>query len=505
MNFAGMREPVAWVRKPSSGALEQAPGVRQARWVGLALAAWAAAWVAILSWTSLSPPVDNAEQLAWVRFLAWGYYKHPPLPTLLLWPFTQVFGIHGWVAALAGGVFVTLTMLVTWRLSCEVLGPHRAGVATLGTLCVTYYSGRTNYYNHNVVLMLFVVVAAWFCWQAFSKRSTRAWLLLGLMLGLGALSKYQVALAFLSLFSFWFSQRGWRQPIHRRGLLTAIGIAGLVCAPHLAWLFTHQFAPVRYAASGSLGAGLSAGERVFHSINWLADQIGRLAPALLLGAGVWAWQRRDASAVDPHSPGGERRDGAAAHFLFAWGALPFLAVTFIGLVTGADLQIQWGTAFAPFTCAWLVTLVAKDAWERVRWRHALIGFALVQGLLLIVNWVTSPMGPSLTSVRHNRSFPAQAIADAIGAPARAALGGPIRVIAGPARYAETLALRLPERPRILIDGRLDRSPWFRARQLAGQPILWVGTLADLPAGGTPPQSLPEGLWWTVCEWTQPAP
>lgn len=49
----------------------------------------------------------------------------------------------------------------------------------LGSLSITYYSGRTNFYNHNTVLLLFVAAAAWFCWRAFADRSPRAWLVAG--------------------------------------------------------------------------------------------------------------------------------------------------------------------------------------------------------------------------------------------------------------------------------------------------------------------------------------
>ncbi|MBC7716569.1 MAG: glycosyl transferase, partial [Pseudorhodobacter sp.] len=47
----------------------------------------------LLTPVSLSPPVDNIEQLTWVRSLQWGYYKHPPLPTWLLWLTVQGFGL----------------------------------------------------------------------------------------------------------------------------------------------------------------------------------------------------------------------------------------------------------------------------------------------------------------------------------------------------------------------------------------------------------------------------
>lgn len=474
-----------------------APGTAEAPRVLLVLALWAAVWLVILAWTSLSPPVDSVEQLTWVRSLEWGYYKHPPLPTVLLWPLVQIFGLHDWVAALAGAATLAASLLLAWRLTCDLKGAHFAGLSTLGTLCITYYNGRINYYNHNVVLLMFVVGAAWFCWRAFEDRSLGAWIGVGTMLGLGAMSKYQVALAFVSLGFFWLTQRGWRQPVHRRGLLLACVVAALICLPHVLWLFSHDFPPFRYAAATSLGAALSGCDRTLHALAWLADQAQRLAPALLLGTGLLAWSNRKRDRALRVRPPASDPQKKVSSFLFAWGVLPLLTVAVIGLATGADLQLQWGTAFVALTCAWIMDTWRPKAWEAVEWRHAVAGFVIIQAVLVAVNWVTSPLGPSATVKHHNRNLPSQAAAKALGGPAREALNGPIKVIAGSSRYAEVIALRLDERPLVLIDGRLDRSPWLRAEQLAGQKLLWVGGGIETPPAGTVPHDLPGGMWWTV--------
>ncbi|MDB5730331.1 MAG: glycosyl transferase [Variovorax sp.] len=476
--------------------LHRPPRARDAPWVAVALALWAAVWLLMLASTSLSPPVDNVEQLTWVRTLAWGYYKHPPLPTFLLWPLVQVFGLHEWVASLAGALTIVTALFVCWRLTSELRGAKMAGLATLGTLCITYYSGRTYYYNHNMVLLPLVAGAAWCCWRAFRDRSLPAWLGVGTMLGLGALAKYQVGLAVASLLFFWWSQRGWRDPLHRRGLAGAALVAGLIFVPHGLWLVTHDFAPLHYAMRTSLGTALSAGHRLLHSLNWLGDQIGRMAPALLLGTGLLAWTRWRPNPAPPPAPPAPSPDVVSV-FLFSWGLLPLVLIALLGVLIGAELQLQWGTAFVPLTCAWLMEQAPRGRWRQLRWRDALLGFAAVQIMLATFSWATSPMGPQALVIHHNRNFPSQALADQLGPAARAALGGPIEVIAGPAQLAEALALRLPERPLVLIDGRIDFSPWIAPDRLARQRVLWVGGPGELPPAGAVPHMLPGALWWAA--------
>lgn len=87
-------------------------------------------------------------------------------------------------------------------------------------------------------------------------------------------------------------------------------------------------------------------------------------------------------------------------------------------------------------------------------------FLVIQALLLTLNYLSSPLGPDALRDKHWRNVDSQGIADALAGPARAALGGPVRVIVGPPAPAGAIALRLPERPLVLIVGRADRSPWI---------------------------------------------
>ena len=71
-------------------------------WIALLLLLFGAVWLAHLSYTSLSPPTDNIEQLTWVGALEGGYYKHPPLPTWLFWVPVQLFGVTAWTSYVVG-------------------------------------------------------------------------------------------------------------------------------------------------------------------------------------------------------------------------------------------------------------------------------------------------------------------------------------------------------------------------------------------------------------------
>ena len=117
--------------------------------------------------------MDNIEQLDWVRSLQWGYYKHPPLPTALLWPWVQLFGLNGWVTYVLGTVVTLLALGLLWQMLRDMAGSRLATLALLAVLCITFYAGRLYYYNHNTVLLLGTVASAACAWQAFGGTGRR--------------------------------------------------------------------------------------------------------------------------------------------------------------------------------------------------------------------------------------------------------------------------------------------------------------------------------------------
>ena len=469
--------------------------------VAAGLLIFAAAWLLHLASVSLSPPVDNIEQLTWVRSLQWGYYKHPPLPTWLLWLPVHLLGLSASTASVLGAAVTLGAMAILWRLLGEMRGPRYAAIALLAMLCITYYNGRLNYYNHNVVLWLAVVTSAWCCWRAFEQARLRWWAALGLAIGLGALAKYQIAVTVLSVLCFWISQRAWREPVHVRGALLATLIALLVFTPHLLWLPEHDFGPIRYALSTSLGVRLGAAERLFNAAHWLVDQLlNRSLPAfLLLGVCAYGISREKAGSAEPisNAVNGASRRGRA--LILCWALVPLAFMPAVGIAFGADLQLQWGTAFLPFVVPAAMELKPVWFWSRARLGLALKAFVALQAFLLLLSYVTSPVGIQALADHHWRGFGSKLLADAVAAPARARLGGPIRVVIGDQAIAGALALQLPERPVVLLEGHFRNSPWVTRDLVGACGALELLHAALQPSNATPVGAAFPGLYWRSVE------
>jgi len=467
-----------------------------------ALVIWGLAWLLLLHFTRQSPPGDNAERLTWVRALAWGYHKHPPLPTAMLWPLVQVFGLSLWLPDLLGATTTLIALVLTHQLVARLCGSHRAALAMLGTLCVGFYTHRLSFFNHDVVLMPCVALAATCCWRALAHHSGRAWWGLGLAMGFGLLAKYQAVLMAVPVLVCWAHARGLRDAQHRRGLLIAVLLALVIVSPNLVWVATHDFLPLRYVAGNSLMPTPSLVRSANSVSNWAGGVLTQLVGPLLLGTGL-CWR------TGPSEPATQRavalKVGADVRlFLFAWGMLPLILLALLALLLRARLHLNWAMAYLPLTCATLMLAVGASRWERVRMRDALWGFALIQLVLAAYMAATSNAGTLVYDDKRLRNFAAGAVTAAVGPPARAALGGPIRVIAGRQRLVGGIALMLDEQPLVLLDGRLDISPWVPPDLPQACGVLWMGRSGDDPPVGIQVHPIGNSLWWGVSPPAGPA-
>lgn len=452
----------------------------------LLLLVFAATWLWHLDSVALSPPADNIEQLTWMRSLEWGYYKHPPVPTWMMWAFAQLSGWSAWSSYLLGALCVLASFLLYGVLLHEVQGPRFAWVGVLAALGITFYNGRINYFNHNVALLLWVSASAWLWWRILVAPRLRWWLLLGVVAGLGMLSKYQYALVAVAGLWLFVRQGLWRVPTHRRGLLLGGALATLMFLPHAVWLLGQDRGPLSYAMQSSLGAGLAWSERMTWSAQWLTDWLfNRCLPSLVLLGAVW-WAQRGV----PRSSAGADARVSTQHgrsLLLTWGVVPPVVMTSMGLLGGVNLQLQWGTAFALWTVpALMLALGLRESsltGGRVITATA-VAFLGLQALLLWQSLDSSAFGRHPPATPHWREFPAEALARAVADPARQALGRPIGIVSGPPAACGAVALLLEERPRVLIGGDTRISPWIRPAELTDQAVLELWPPGEGPADVT---------------------
>jgi 4-amino-4-deoxy-L-arabinose transferase-like glycosyltransferase len=468
-------------------------------WLPSVLAVFALAWITLLVSTSATPPADNIEQMVWVQSLQWGYYKHPPFPTWLYWVAVQLFGSRPSTSYLVATLLNLSSLTIFWLLVRKLRSRRFAQIALLAVLGITYYNARFTTLNHNTVLMLVSAISAALCWKACTTHHLRWWLALGVALGVGLLTKYQIAVTMVCVLAFWLTQRGWRDARQRLGLLSAALIALIMFVPHLQWLRSHDFGPIGYAMDSALGAALTPAERLLDVANWLADQLLNRAFAAWLLLIVVAWWHGRTRGPDPLRGAAEVpvRDAQRA-FLLCWGLVPLLFMPVMGLAAGSHLHLPWGTPYLLFAVPAVMELTAgRVNWSAVPMREATRAFLLIQAVLLGLSFATSYRGPAALRDTHWRNFDSQALVRQLEPALREALHGQaVAFVAGPQNLAGALALQLPERPSVLIDGPMERNPWLDPARVAAGPTLRIGE-GPPPAGATTIGGAFAPFWWRL--------
>lgn len=342
--------------------------------LGLAGLFWLAR-LALLGWVTTDPTiglhVDEAQYWHWSRDLQWGYYSKPPMVALLIALSTALGGdgligvkwlvmaTHPLAAAVTGGLAYAMTLAAFAQArGSEFLGDG-SGDATqaeaalawrvaLAAALIVVTSPMMSLLGMAATtdgpLMLTWALAAGLGWRLVHSGRRGDAVALGIVLGLGVLSKYTfLALApTLAIWVLWPTAPGLatrRERWFTMGL--AAGIALAICLPHILWNASHGWPTVRHtlditvqqaehapqaAAAGWRGFAEFVGGQVlmFGPMCLVLLRWGRATPVGASGSAAAAWSA------------GWGRQRAMALSL----SLPLLAVG-LAQAAASKAQINW--------------------------------------------------------------------------------------------------------------------------------------------------------------------
>jgi 4-amino-4-deoxy-L-arabinose transferase-like glycosyltransferase len=431
----------------------------------------AALWALLPALLQSVPHADNIEQLSWAHALQWGYVKHPPLPTWLLHAALRLFRPGALLTYALATACAALTLLLVWRCARLVLGPEAALVALLLSSANYYLMGRASYFNHNTVMLPFVAASAWAVLRIASGGAPwSVWLLLGLAQAGGLLTKYQMGVIALANLLALLGAGAAREPRFARHALLAAAATLLPLIPHLLWLQRNEFSSFAYAGH-SLLAGLPVLDRVRLALGFLAQQVGRFAPAIVAaGLVLLAGRAGIASArgTAPDAPGADpQRRRALDRALLVLACAPLACVLLMGLLGGVALQNHWG---ASTTLLLPLLAVARASALRKAAPGAVLG-AVCAVQLAAVSW---SVAVARRSQEFHYTFPAQALADQAQRYWEQHAAGSPAIIAGPDWEAGSISLELPSHPDVLASGDRRQAPWVDDARLqrCGVLVVW---------------------------------
>ena len=252
---------------------------------------------------------DDAEQLLFSQDFAWGYILgNPPLYTWIVIAVQQVIGINLPSVTAVKFALLWLTYHFLFKSARMVLDDDRLAIVAALSPFGFYYVAWDALLGYSHTVLAACLYAATFLGllRARSRGDLKSFVLLGVAIGLGLISKYTYVLFTMAMTCACFADPAFRKHLIRPYALATIVIAGAIASPHFAWVIA-QSDQISAAAEGKfeIAAGSNYARTVLSGFaNSLSIVTGFLSPLWIILLAVFhraIWERlRSAVAPNRH-------------------------------------------------------------------------------------------------------------------------------------------------------------------------------------------------------------
>jgi hypothetical protein len=230
--------------------LMRAPALRtlqdrlvEPRVVASIVAVWLGLHAALRLLTGPTLGMDDAEQALAAQAWSWGYRtEQPPLFTWLLLLVQPLAGVGVVAITLLRYAFLGLMCFAYWKAAKAWLGDDARAAVALLALPAMYTFGWYAQVDltHSTVLATAVAVMLWLAARLAARRRWGDYVLLGLVLGLGILGKWNLAMGGAALVLTGLILPELRRALLHPGTLLAALIAAAIVLPNAYWLLAHK-------------------------------------------------------------------------------------------------------------------------------------------------------------------------------------------------------------------------------------------------------------------------
>lgn len=428
------------------------------------------AWSILPVFISSSVPLDVSEGINWGHEWQWGYYKHPPLSSWILYSFYELFGHVG--PYLLSQLYVLLTLVIIYQLGKKIWSRTTALIGSALTFAVVYYTYPSLEFNHNVAQ--FPIWAGLYLafYQSLTQNRLRDWILLGVLGGLGMLTKYTVIFLLIPMALYLVLPRQWpflRQPKP----WIAVFVMLAVFAPHLYWLITHDWLPLSYASGRSqeVDAGEYNIKRHFSWISFITAQLVAHIPLLIM----LVFNRKHLVNVPSYK---QSLPNGASLLWYMWLS-PIAVLIVLSLVFGIGLRDMWGMPMWALSGLLAASFIApaNELLTATKLRKAIIIWLSVSTVLMIVY---VGFGDKIRHKPSRMQWPEQALAIQAQTTWQSLSSCNLDSVSGEPWLGSLVAMNSGF-PSQMISGFASHSPWMNTRRLQehGTLVMWQESEEDI--------------------------
>lgn len=259
-------------------------------WLLVAIAAVTLARIAILIASDINLGGDEAQYWSWAQKLDWGYFSKPPMVAYLIAASTAVCGDGEACVRLPSPLLHGATSVVLFFIAKHLGGARLGFWAGLTYLTLPAVSFSSQLVSTDIALLLCWSMALLAYLRLLDGGGRHWFVILGVSLGFGLLSKYAMAYFFLGIAVHMTLQPAARPLLRQPGLWAALILAIMIIIPNLMWNQTHSWATV-----GHLGANANLGGGLFQPLNalrFVGEQFGVIGPIIAVAFGFAIVRRK---------------------------------------------------------------------------------------------------------------------------------------------------------------------------------------------------------------------
>ena len=183
---------------------------------------------------------DEAYYYSWSQELAAGYFSKPPMVAWLIAASTQISSAE-WGVRLTSPLCYALAAVFVWRAGLLWFSEAAAAWAGAVLLVLPLVGFNSLFITTDAPMVLCWAAATWALSHAVQTNSWRWWTALGVMAGLGLLSKYSMGLFLFGVLVFGLWARDYRHYFTHPGPYWAAAVAAIVFAPNFFWNVSNDF------------------------------------------------------------------------------------------------------------------------------------------------------------------------------------------------------------------------------------------------------------------------
>ena len=395
-------------------------------------------WTLIPTITNINLPLDTIEALAWGSNLDWGFNKHPPLSAAAVEVFFQFFGNQDWAYYLLSQIFIIVAFVSVFKLANEFFNDKKLAFFSVLLLEGIYFFNYTSpEFNVNIAQLPFWSLSILFTWRCIKYDKLIDFVLLGIFMGLGFLSKYlffYLILGIKFLFLYLIINKKMKS---LKFLITGL-IAFIIILPHLFWLLENNFVTITYGLQRT-----ESGENFFYHfiypLIFIFKQLGVLLPFFLMG--YFLLKRLKIKKIIISEK---------IIFLLFTFVLPIILIVTTSTVMGAKIRTMWMPPFYLLAGVLFIEIFKKNLNLK-----NLKKFFLIFLLFFLISPISYAI-VSLTNDFKRTDYPGKEIARLVQNKWDDNFSNEIKIVIGDEWFAGNLSYHLDSRPRWYIE--LNNNP-----------------------------------------------